>query len=70
MKRVEKLLIKAKEVNEIKKKSKFTNMTDEELDKRIEELRTELGISKEQYESPDFDVWLRTKVEQLRGEIK
>lgn len=41
MKRVEKLLIKAKEVNEIKKKSKFTNMTDEELDKRIEELRTE-----------------------------
>lgn len=54
MNRVEKLLIKAQEISEIK---------------RNERLRTELGISKEQYESPGFHSWLMNKVQQLRGEL-
>ena len=45
MNRVEKLLIKAQEISEIKRKERLRNMTDEELDNRIEQLRTELGIS-------------------------
>ena len=69
MNRVEKLLIKAQEISEIKRKERLRNMTDEELDNRIEQLRTELGISKEQYESPGFHSWLMNKVQQLRGEL-
>lgn len=47
-------MIKAQEISEIK---------------RNERLRTELGISKEQYESPGFHSWLMNKVQQLRGEL-
>jgi len=36
MNRVEKLLIKAQEISEIKRKERLRNMTDEELDNRIE----------------------------------
>ena len=69
MNRVEKLLIKAQEISEIKRNERLRNMTDKELDNRIERLRTELGISKEQYESPGFHSWLMNKVQQLRGEL-
>lgn len=69
MNRVEKLLIKAQEISEIKRKERLRNMTDEELDNRIEQLRIELGISKEQYESLGFHSWLMNKVQQLRGEL-
>lgn len=69
MNRVEKLLIKAQEISEIKRNERLRNMTDKELHNRIERLRTELGISKEQYESPGFHSWLMNKVQQLRGEL-
>lgn len=71
MKNIDKLLAQARKniacSKEDRRKKELANMTDEELDERIELLRQKLGISRKQYEAPDFYAWSVAKLKQLRG---